>query len=76
MALGLGPNEALDILVQLGRALDIVHCVGVVHRDVKPHNVMFRDPKALVLVDFGVSRVSRQTSVIRAGQIVGTPTLH
>jgi eukaryotic-like serine/threonine-protein kinase len=74
MALGLGPNEALDILVQLGRALDIVHCVGVVHRDVKPHNVMFRDPKALVLVDFGVSRVSQQTSVIRAGQIVGTPT--
>jgi hypothetical protein len=74
MSLGLGPNEALDILVQLGRALDIVHCVGVVHRDVKPHNVMFRDPKALVLVDFGVSRVSQQTSVIRAGQIVGTPT--
>ena len=74
MALGLGPNEALDILVQLGRALDIVHCVGVVHRDVKPHNVMFRDPKALVLVDFGVSRVSQQTSVIRADQIVGTPT--
>jgi eukaryotic-like serine/threonine-protein kinase len=74
MALGLGPNEALDILVQLGRALDIVHCVGVVHRDVKPHNVMFRDPHSLVLVDFGVSRVSQQTSVIRAGQIVGTPT--
>lgn len=74
MARGIGPSEALDILVQLGRALDIVHCVGVVHRDVKPHNVMFRDPKALVLVDFGVSRVSQQTSVIRAGQIVGTPT--
>jgi predicted Ser/Thr protein kinase len=74
MSRGLGPNEALDILVQLGRALDIVHCVGVVHRDVKPHNVMFRDPRALVLVDFGVSRVSQQTSVIRAGQIVGTPT--
>jgi serine/threonine protein kinase len=74
MALGVGPNEALDILVQLGRALDIVHCVGVVHRDVKPHNVMFRDSRALVLVDFGVSRVSQQTSVIRAGQIVGTPT--
>jgi eukaryotic-like serine/threonine-protein kinase len=74
MSLGVGPNEALDILVQLGRALDIVHCVGVVHRDVKPHNVMFRDPRALVLVDFGVSRVSQQTSVIRAGQIVGTPT--
>ena len=74
MALGLGPHEALDILVQLGRALDIVHCVGVVHRDIKPHNVMFRDSNALVLVDFGVSRVSQQTSVIRAGQIVGTPT--
>jgi serine/threonine protein kinase len=74
MMLGLGPNEALDVLVQLGRALDIVHCVGIVHRDVKPHNVMFRDTKSLVLVDFGVSRVSQQTSVIRAGQIVGTPT--
>ncbi len=74
MALGLAPNEALDILVQLGRALDVVHCVGVVHRDIKPHNVMFRNALALVLVDFGVSRVSQQTSVIRAGQIVGTPT--
>jgi eukaryotic-like serine/threonine-protein kinase len=74
MALGLAPQEALDVLIQLGRALDVVHCVGVVHRDIKPHNVMFRDARALVLVDFGVSRVSQQTSVIRAGQIVGTPT--
>ncbi len=72
--MGLAPQEALDILIQLGRALDVVHCVGVVHRDIKPHNVMFRDARALVLVDFGVSRVSQQTSVIRAGQIVGTPT--
>ena len=74
MTLGLAPQEALDVLIQLGRALDVVHCVGVVHRDIKPHNVMFRDARALVLVDFGVSRVSQQTSVIRAGQIVGTPT--
>jgi len=74
MAIGLAPQEALDVLIQLGRALDVVHCVGVVHRDIKPHNVMFRDSRALVLVDFGVSRVSQQTSLIRAGQIVGTPT--
>jgi predicted Ser/Thr protein kinase len=74
MALGVAPQEALDILVQLGRALDVVHGVGVVHRDIKPHNVMFRDAHGLVLVDFGVSRMSQQTSVLRAGQIVGTPT--
>jgi serine/threonine-protein kinase PpkA len=74
IALGIEAPEAVQIFLQLARALDVVHRAGIVHGDIKPQNVMFRDASSLVLVDFGVSRVIETTSVLRAGQIVGTPS--
>lgn len=74
LALGVSAEEATRILQQLARALDVVHRAGIVHGDIKPQNVMFRDAHSLVLVDFGVSRVVETTTVVRAGQVVGTPS--
>ena len=74
VAIGIDAQEATIILLQLTRALDVVHRAGIVHGDIKPQNVMFRDALSLVLVDFGVSRVVETTSVLRAGHIVGTPS--
>ncbi len=73
ISLGIAPDEALDILQQLARALDAVHGAGLIHGDIKPRNVMFRDARSLVLVDFGVSRVMENNSAFLPGQIIGTP---
>ena len=74
VALGIDVEEATRILLHLARALDVIHRAGIVHGDVKPQNIMFRDARSLVLVDFGVSRVVETTTVLRAGQVVGTPS--
>ena len=70
---GIKPLDALGILLQLARALDTVHRAGLVHGDIKPQNVMFRDEQSLVLVDFGIARVLGTSSALRPGQIIGTP---
>jgi serine/threonine-protein kinase PpkA len=74
VVLGIDAEEATRILLDLARALDVIHRAGIVHGDVKPQNIMFRDAMSLVLVDFGVSRVVETTTVLRAGQVVGTPS--
>ncbi|MEO8188646.1 MAG: serine/threonine-protein kinase, partial [Burkholderiaceae bacterium] len=65
VALGVSVGEATRILQQLAHALDVIHRAGIVHGDIKPQNIMFRDAHSLVLVDFGVSRVVETTTVLR-----------
>ena len=71
---GIQPVQALKILGQIARALAAIHDAGVVHRDLKPHNVMFRDQHHLAIVDFGGAKSTDEdhqfTSV---GHVVGTP---
>lgn len=70
---GISAEDAVQIFLQLARALDVIHRVSIIHGDIKPQNIMFRNPLSLVLVDFGVSRVMETSTVVRAGQVVGTP---
>ncbi len=51
------PGRALNIIVELLKALDYAHFRGVCHRDIKPENIMFRQDSTPVLVDFGIARV-------------------
>ncbi len=72
----LSVDRAVAIARQILAALSAVHSVGVVHRDLKPQNVMLVEDERVKLVDFGVAHLVETdgyTKLTRTGQIVGTP---
>ncbi len=74
----LTPTQALALIQQVGRALDAAHRHGLVHRDVKPANILIErgaddEPDHVYLADFGVTKHASSTSGLTAtGQFVGT----
>jgi serine/threonine-protein kinase len=73
MRLGrVSPALALAWLGQAGRALDAAHAAGVVHRDVKPANLMLTEDGELRVTDFGIARIAGDVSLTSVGTILGT----
>jgi serine/threonine protein kinase len=71
---GLSPRDAASILRQMTEALVVLHRAGVLHRDLKPGNVMLREDGTVVLIDFGLSRqLDLETTIGETGEIAGTP---
>ena len=69
----LPPVEAAAIGRQVADGLAAAHSAGVVHRDVKPGNVLISDEGLVKLTDFGVSRAVDEVQLTRTGMIAGTP---
>jgi serine/threonine protein kinase len=68
----IGPEDALPILAAVAEALDHVHSRAVVHRDVKPSNVLLPLGGAAKLADFGIARLG-WAPITRAGEVMGSP---
>lgn len=71
---GMTPKEALEILTTIGEALEVAHKKGVIHRDVKPGNILFRQDGTPVMADYGIAKdFERKTDVTVDGTVIGTP---
>ena len=73
--IGSGPmsiDEALDIAVQVAKGLTKAHGEGIVHRDIKPGNVIITREGQAKVVDFGLAKLATQTQLTKSGMMVGT----
>ncbi len=69
----LPPPECLRLFRELMLALGDIHEKGILHRDLKPQNLMFRDDGSLAIVDFGIAKHIDAVDMTGHGEILGTP---
>ncbi|WP_061238823.1 serine/threonine-protein kinase [Ectopseudomonas composti] len=74
IAAGLSPEQGLQYIRQIASALGYAHSQGLIHRDVKPANILFRADGTAVLSDFGIAKsLDDRTQFTQVGFAVGTP---
>lgn len=82
----LQPSEAIEVAIQVANALQAAHAAGIVHRDIKPDNIMIRPDGFVKILDFGIAKLTETTPnssdlttrpaggfETKTGQVIGTP---
>ena len=69
----LAPEQAARIMLQICRALEAAHTEGVIHRDLKPQNVMLDASGRVYVMDFGIARSADLPGMTQTGALIGTP---
>src|SRR5262249_22706471 len=69
----LDPYRAAHIGLRMLDALQAAHAAGILHRDVKPSNVLLAERDQIVLTDFGIATIEGDMSLTRSGGVVGSP---
>ncbi len=71
---GIDTNQAINYFIPMVQGLDIIHERNIVHRDIKPRNILFRSDNSLAISDFGIARVMEQSyGLTLKGVILGSP---
>jgi tetratricopeptide (TPR) repeat protein len=67
------PEQAARMMLQICRALEAAHSEGVIHRDLKPHNIMLDKNGRVYVMDFGIARSAYLPGMTQTGALIGTP---
>jgi tetratricopeptide (TPR) repeat protein/predicted Ser/Thr protein kinase len=67
------PLEAAHTMRQVSRALEAAHAEGVIHRDLKPQNIMVDNTGRVLVMDFGLARSLEMSGLTQTGTVLGTP---
>ncbi|WP_156746743.1 serine/threonine-protein kinase, partial [Mycobacterium sp. E2733] len=68
----LEPARAIAIIDQIASALNAAHRIGLIHRDVKPSNILVAEDDFAYLIDFGIARAAGETGLTSTGAAIGT----
>ncbi|MBI5117918.1 protein kinase [Candidatus Poribacteria bacterium] len=67
------PARAARVIIDIADALDLAHSRGIIHRDVKPDNIMADEDGVFKIMDFGIARIEEGTRLTMTGSVMGTP---
>jgi serine/threonine protein kinase len=65
-------RTAAAVALQIAEALQVAHERGVIHRDIKPHNILITESGDVKVTDFGIARAASSSTMTRTGSILGT----